>query len=34
MLSGLAIGLVHKKSDFEHGFSPFGYIFQKNLDKG
>jgi hypothetical protein len=29
MLSGLAVGFVHKKSDFEHDFSPFGDMFQK-----
>jgi hypothetical protein len=34
MLSGLAVGLVEKKSDFKHGFSPYCGIFPKDLDKG
>jgi hypothetical protein len=34
VLSGLAVGLVVKAFDFKHNFSPLGYNFQKDLDKG
>jgi hypothetical protein len=33
-ISTFSVGLVHEESDLEHGYYPFCYIFQKDLDKG